>query len=71
MLILAHDKKKSEMSVCAFSDFIAIHIYTSSISTCLSVGKVVMAEPLPQQPVLSEGPQLRTDLSQTDQVPAV
>lgn len=41
------------------------------ISTCLSVCEVVLAEPLPQQPVLSEDSQLGTHLSQADQVPAV
>lgn len=40
-------------------------------STCLSVCEVVLAESLPQQPVLSEGPQLGTHLAQADQVPAV
>lgn len=41
------------------------------ISTCLSVCEVVVAESFPQQPVLSEGSQLGTHLSQADQVPAV
>lgn len=41
------------------------------ISTCLSVCEVILAESLPQQPVLSEGPQLGADLAQADQVPAV
>lgn len=40
-------------------------------STCLSVCEVVLAEFLPQQPVLSEGPQLRAHLAQAHQVPAV
>lgn len=43
----------------------------SVISTCLSVCEVVLAESLPQQAVLSEGPQLRAHLAQADQVPAV
>lgn len=41
------------------------------ISTCLSVCEVVLAESLPQQPVLSEGPQLGAHLAQADQVPAI
>lgn len=32
---------------------------------------MVLAESLPEQPVLSEGPQFGTDLAQADQVPAV
>lgn len=41
------------------------------MSTCLSVCEVVLAESLPQQPVLSEGPQLRAHLTQADQVSAI
>lgn len=41
------------------------------ISTCLSVCEVMLAESFPQQSVLSEGPQLRADLAQADQVPAI
>lgn len=37
----------------------------------LSVCEVVLAEFLPQQPVLRQGPQVWTRLSQTDQVPAI
>lgn len=40
-------------------------------STCLSVCEVVLAESLPQQPVLSQGPQLGAHLAQADQVPAI
>lgn len=40
-------------------------------STYLSVSEVVLAESLPQKPVLSEGPQIRAHLAQADQVPAV
>lgn len=56
------------MCVC-----IIVHIFRNYpiISTCLSVCEVVLAESLPEQPVLSEGTQFRTDLTQADQVPAV
>lgn len=46
--------------------FPALHTFERVISTCLSVCEVVLAEPLPQQPVLSEGPQIRTHLAQAD-----
>lgn len=39
--------------------------------TDLSVGEVVLAELLPQEAVLGEGPQLGAGLAQADQVPAV
>lgn len=42
-----------------------------ALSTYLSVSEVVLAEFLPQKPVLSEGPQLRAHLAQADQVPAI
>lgn len=41
------------------------------VSTYLSVSEVVLAEFLPQKPVLSEGPQLGAHLAQADQVPAI
>lgn len=41
------------------------------VSTYLSVSEVVLAEFLPQEPVLSEGPQLGAHLAQADQVPAI
>lgn len=41
------------------------------ISSCLSVCEVVLAEFFPQQPVLGQGPQLRTHLAKADQVSSV
>lgn len=41
------------------------------VSTYLSVSEVVLAEFLPQKPILSEGPQLGARLAQADQVPAI
>lgn len=41
------------------------------VPTYLSVSEVVLAEFLPQKPVLGEGPQLGAHLAQADQVPAV
>lgn len=41
------------------------------VSTHLSVSEVVLAEFLPQKPVLGEAPQLGAHLAQADQVPAV
>lgn len=49
----------------------SLYIYYPIISTCLSVCEVILAESLPEQPVLSEAAQFRTDLAQADQVPAV
>lgn len=50
---------------------ISDHPLISTISTYLSVCEVVLAESLPQQSVLSEGPQLGAHLPQADQVPAI
>lgn len=50
-----------------------LHIITDHplICTYLSVCEVVLAEFLPDQPVLSEDPQFWTDLAQADQIPPI